>query len=74
VHAKGSNRFAAISAWKKLTPVALPSGRAKFVTKPILTGSSGNAEDGMGSFGCERRLSVPQRCDHADLSPDRISH
>ena len=36
-----SSRFAASSAAKKLIPVALPPGRARLVTSPSLTGSSG---------------------------------
>src|SRR5262245_8084996 len=35
-----SSRFAANSAEKKLTPVALPPGRERLVTRPSLTGSS----------------------------------
>ena len=37
---RSSSRFAVISADRKFTPVALPPGRARFATRPNLTGSS----------------------------------
>src|SRR5262245_28013893 len=37
---RSSSRFAANSTAKKLTPVRLPPGRARLVTRPSLTGSS----------------------------------
>ena len=39
--AQNSSRLVASSAEKKLTPVALPPGRERLVTRPSLIGSSG---------------------------------
>ncbi|MEA3069732.1 MAG: hypothetical protein QOD29_1178 [Alphaproteobacteria bacterium] len=74
---KSPSLFAISSAMKKLTPVALPSGRARLVTRPSLTGSLADTEHYWNrrrrSFRGERRRSAGRRDNDAHVPMDEIS-
>src|SRR5262245_34992175 len=72
---RNSSRLAANSAEKKLTPVALPPGRARLATRPSPTGSSGTPNTiGIAVVARSRRhhSGRAERGDHLDLSANEV--
>src|SRR5262249_32543222 len=68
-----SSRFAVNSPLKRLTPVRLPPGRARLETRPSLTGSCGDENDGdRRACSLGRLRAIRRRGDHGDLPANQF--